>query len=43
MGDKATAFSDLQAALQVSRRHHNLALEQRVRRSLLQLSNPDSA
>jgi tetratricopeptide (TPR) repeat protein len=25
MGDKATAFSDLQAALQVSRRHHNLA------------------
>ncbi|MGY2837051.1 tetratricopeptide (TPR) repeat protein [Thermostichus sp. MS-CIW-41] len=41
MGDKATAFSDLQAALQVSRQHHNLALEQRVRRSLLQLSNPD--
>ncbi|WP_457467379.1 tetratricopeptide repeat protein [Thermostichus sp. MS-CIW-37] len=49
MGDKATAFkdsvpltrSDLQAALQVSRQHHNLALEQRVRRSLLQLSDPD--
>ncbi len=37
MGDRTTAFSDLQAALVVSRQHHNLALEKQVRRSLFHL------
>ncbi len=42
MGDRETALSGLQAALQVSRQRQNLALEQRVRRSLLQLNDPDA-
>ncbi|MEN9223756.1 MAG: tetratricopeptide repeat protein, partial [Thermostichus sp. BF3_bins_97] len=41
MGDRATAFSDLQAALVVSRKHQNLALADQVRRSLLRLETGD--
>lgn len=41
MGDPVTAFSDLQAALVVCRKHHNLALAKQVRRSLLRLNSRD--
>ncbi len=42
MGDKMTAYSDWQAALQVCHKHHNLALAKQVHRALLRLSTPDS-
>lgn len=41
MGDRATAISSWQAALQVSRQHHNLVLQEQAHRSLRQLQDLD--
>ncbi|MEN9226712.1 MAG: tetratricopeptide repeat protein [Thermostichus sp. HHBFW_bins_43] len=41
MGDRATAFADLQAALALCRKHHNLALAEHIRWLLLRLGDPN--